>query len=115
MTRMTPEPVLPSSSFPTTPAGGGLAVTDLTSTRPAYTAVIRWNQVSSQEPFGFDVETLPPGHRGPPMHISARKSSIVHQYQTCCDSTVNGLIPHRFQVGVDSWSKLQTICVSNKQ
>ncbi|GBN93906.1 hypothetical protein AVEN_30295-1 [Araneus ventricosus] len=90
MTRMTPEPALPSSSFPTTPAGGGLVVTDLTSTRPAYTAVIRWNQVSNLEPSSFEVETLPPGHRGPQMHRSTRKSSLVHQYQTCCGSTVNG-------------------------
>ncbi|GBL80633.1 hypothetical protein AVEN_225303-1 [Araneus ventricosus] len=50
--------------FCTTPAGGHLVPTDLTCTRPAYTAVLRWNRVSDLEPSGTEVEKLPPGHHG---------------------------------------------------
>ncbi|GBN29803.1 hypothetical protein AVEN_33460-1, partial [Araneus ventricosus] len=64
MTRTTPE-LAPPSNFCTTPEGGNLATTDLTCTRPAYTAVLQWNRVSNLEPSTPEVETLPPGHRGP--------------------------------------------------
>ncbi|GBM95345.1 hypothetical protein AVEN_273253-1 [Araneus ventricosus] len=99
---MTPEPALPSSSFPTTPAGGGLAVTDLTSTRPAYTAVFRWNQVSNLEPSSFYVETLPSGHRGPQMHISTRssKSPYLGANRYCNSYLSRDLFPPELRAGV---------------
>ncbi|GBO20806.1 hypothetical protein AVEN_176857-1 [Araneus ventricosus] len=59
MTRTTPE--LPSPFFRTIPTGGYLAPTDLTCTRPSYTAVLRWNRDSNLEPSGPEVEILPPG------------------------------------------------------
>ncbi|GBL98144.1 hypothetical protein AVEN_268239-1 [Araneus ventricosus] len=61
MTKTTPELASPSPNFRTTPTGGHLALTDLTCTRPV---VHRWNQVSSLQPSGPEIETLPPGHRG---------------------------------------------------
>ncbi|GBM18449.1 hypothetical protein AVEN_66811-1 [Araneus ventricosus] len=67
MTRTTPELAAHSPSFRTTPAGGHLAPTDLTCARPAYAAVLWWNLVSNLELSGPEVETLPQGHRGPPM------------------------------------------------
>ncbi|GBM57777.1 hypothetical protein AVEN_90947-1 [Araneus ventricosus] len=63
MTRTTHELPAPSLSFRTIPAGGHLAPTDLACTRPAYTAVLRWNRDSNLQP--SDPETLPPGHRVP--------------------------------------------------
>ncbi|GBL85951.1 hypothetical protein AVEN_63254-1 [Araneus ventricosus] len=64
MTKATPELAASSPSFHSTPAGGHLASTDLTCTRLAYMAVLRWNRVSNLEISSPKVETLPPGHRG---------------------------------------------------
>ncbi|GBL84806.1 hypothetical protein AVEN_93839-1 [Araneus ventricosus] len=44
MTKMTPELAAPSPNFRTIPTEGQLAPTDLTCTRPAYTAAPRQNQ-----------------------------------------------------------------------
>ncbi|GBN70559.1 hypothetical protein AVEN_44971-1 [Araneus ventricosus] len=65
ITKTTPHRAPPSPNFRTTPAGGYLAPTDLTSTRPAYTAVLWWNRVSRLEPSGPEADTVPPGHHGP--------------------------------------------------
>ncbi|GBN18591.1 hypothetical protein AVEN_112908-1 [Araneus ventricosus] len=64
MTRMIPELAPRSPSFSTTPTRGQLDPTNLTCTRPSYTAVFRWCRVSHLEPSGPYVETLLPGHRG---------------------------------------------------
>ncbi|GBL85810.1 hypothetical protein AVEN_63149-1 [Araneus ventricosus] len=63
MTRTTPETALASPNFRATPAGRHLASTDFTCTRPAYTAVFRWNRVSNLESSDLEAETLPQGHR----------------------------------------------------
>ncbi|GBM11268.1 hypothetical protein AVEN_267830-1 [Araneus ventricosus] len=51
----------PSTNFRTTTGEGHLALTNLTCTRSAYTAVLWWNRVSNLEPSGHEAETLPPG------------------------------------------------------
>ncbi|GBM97732.1 hypothetical protein AVEN_11839-1 [Araneus ventricosus] len=39
-------------------------MSDLTCTRPTYTAHLQWNRVSSLKPSGSEAENLPVGHRG---------------------------------------------------
>ncbi|GBN23722.1 hypothetical protein AVEN_118437-1 [Araneus ventricosus] len=56
----TPEPVPPTPSLRTTPAGGHLTLDiSLTRTRLAYTTDLRWNPVSISELSGFKAEALP--------------------------------------------------------
>ncbi|GBM74089.1 hypothetical protein AVEN_178671-1 [Araneus ventricosus] len=56
---MTNEPVSSSPTFLATPAGEHLEQTNFTRTMPAHTVVLRWNRVSSREPFGLEVDILP--------------------------------------------------------
>ncbi|GBN24773.1 hypothetical protein AVEN_146830-1 [Araneus ventricosus] len=55
----------PSPNFLASSVGGHLATTDVTCTRPAHMAVLRWNRVSNLEPSCSKVEILPPGHYSP--------------------------------------------------
>ncbi|GBM83546.1 hypothetical protein AVEN_272014-1 [Araneus ventricosus] len=66
----------PSPNFRTIPTGGHLALTDLECTRPTYMAILRWNRVSILAPSGSEVETLPPGHRGPKNCLRGKKEKI---------------------------------------
>ncbi|GBM41488.1 hypothetical protein AVEN_229117-1 [Araneus ventricosus] len=60
MTRVTPEMAPRLFKLPRRNS----APTDLTCTRPASTADLRWNRFWNLEASGPEVQTLPPGHRG---------------------------------------------------
>ncbi|GBN80357.1 hypothetical protein AVEN_174608-1 [Araneus ventricosus] len=72
MTGTTPEPVIPSPSFRTTPAGGKFGPDGFNVHQARLHGSYSVESGLNLEPSGFEVETLPPGHRGPPVHRSTR-------------------------------------------
>ncbi|GBM37979.1 hypothetical protein AVEN_171163-1 [Araneus ventricosus] len=62
-----PEPAPPFPSFHAKPAGGHLALTNLTCTRPALPGGSSMGLHFEPGPFGAEAETLTPGHRSSPI------------------------------------------------
>ncbi|GBM54809.1 hypothetical protein AVEN_6237-1 [Araneus ventricosus] len=61
--KRTPPELAPLSKLPHHTSGSIFGPDGFNVTKPAYTAVLQWNQDSSLEPSGPKVQILPPGHR----------------------------------------------------